>query len=84
MSEQSAPFPVGEGDAPEVAAVDVRDLIVAREPLVDVGVVGGQQFTDAAVLAQLCLDEQPRLLPERVTQVLIELRIRVDVGNDAR
>ena len=35
---------VGERDAPEVAAVDVRDLVVPRQPLVHERVVGGQQI----------------------------------------
>ena len=83
MSEQSAASAVGERHAPKVTAVDVRDLIVTGKPLVDVGVVGGQQLADAAILTQLGVDEQPRLLPERFAQVLIELRIGIDVGNDA-
>ena len=37
--------------APEVAALDVRDAVVPREPLVDERVVGAQQVERAAVLA---------------------------------
>ena len=43
LTEQPAPRLVGERHAPEVAAVDVRDAVVPREPFVDVCVVGVEQ-----------------------------------------
>ncbi len=42
VSEQSFPRIVGHRDAPELAAVDVRDSIVPGQPLVDERVVGAQ------------------------------------------
>ena len=51
--------------APEVRAVDVRDAVVPRQPLVDERVVGGQQIDDVAVLADDALEEQLRLALER-------------------
>ena len=45
-------------DAAEVAAVDVGDAVVPRQPLVDERVVGGQQVEDAAVLAHDAVEEQ--------------------------
>ena len=44
--------------------------------------VAAGQIRDPAVLAQLRSDEQPCFLPESVAQVLIEFRIRIDVGHD--
>ena len=55
LTEQPAPHAVGEGDAPEVAAVHVRDPVVAGEPLVHERVVRGDQIDDAAILAQLAI-----------------------------
>ena len=61
-------------DAAEAAAVDVRNAVVLREPLVEERVVGLQQVEHAAVLAQDALEEQLRLLPERLPQVVVEVR----------
>src|SRR6185503_3095727 len=83
LTEQSTPNAVGEGDAPEVAAIHVRDPVVASEPLVHERVVGGDQIHDAAILAQLRSNEQSRFLAERVAEVLVELRMRIDVWHDA-
>src|SRR5690606_17045747 len=49
-----------------------------REALVDERVVGGNQIDDAAVVAQLALEKQRRLLEKRRAQVFVELR--KDVG----
>ena len=38
-------------DAPELAAVDVRNAVVAGQTLIDKGVIGGQQIHHAAVFA---------------------------------
>ena len=60
-------------DAAEAAAVDVRDAVVLREPLVEERVVRLQQVEHAAVLAQDALEEQLRLLAERLPQVVVEV-----------
>ena len=56
----------GQRHAAEVAAVDVRDAVVPRQPLVDERVVGVQQVEDAAVLAHDALEEQLGLRAERL------------------
>ena len=45
-----------------------------RQPLVDERVVRGQQVEDAAVLAHDAVEEQLRLAPERLPQVVVEVR----------
>ena len=60
-------------DAPEVAAVDVRDPVVAGQPLVDERVVRGQQLHDAAVLADDAVHEQLGLPPEALAQLVVEV-----------
>ena len=63
--------------APEVAALDVRDAVVPRQPLVQERVVGAQQVERAAVLADDAVEEQLGLAPERLAQRVVE------VGKDA-
>ena len=59
------------------------NAVVRRQPLVEERIVGRQQLHDAAVVAHLAADEQPRLLLHRVAQVLVEFRIQLGVGDDA-
>ena len=63
-----------ERDAAEMAAVDVRDAVVLREPLVHERVVGGQQVEHAAVFPDDALEEQLGLAAERLPQVVVEVR----------
>ena len=65
VTVRTLPFPSSpprrssvERHAPEPAAVDIRNLVVLREPLVEERVVGGEQLEDAAILAQLALEEE--------------------------
>ena len=62
---------------------DVRDAVVLRQPLVDERVVGGQQIEHAAVLAHDALEKQLGLAPERLPQVVVEVRKDSEFGHDA-
>ena len=73
-----------ERDAAEAAAVDVRNAVVLRQPLVDERVVGAQQIEHAAILAQDAVEEELRLLPERLPQVVVEVREQPHVRRDRR
>ena len=44
--------------AAELRAVDVRDAVVLGQPLVDEGVIRGQQIEDAAILVDDAVEEQ--------------------------
>ena len=79
MAEQAATVGARHGDAPEAAAVDTRNAVVAREPLVEERVVGRQQLGERAIVAQLAADEQLGLAPERLAQVLVELREQIRI-----
>ena len=58
LPEQAAPRVVRiERDAAEVAAVNIRNAVVTRQPLVDERVVGVEQVDDAAVLAGRCVQK---------------------------
>ena len=70
--------------APEVAAVDAGHAVVTRQPLVDEGVVGGQQVEHVAVCAEDALDEQLGLAPHRLPQPLADVRKAVLVRHDRR
>src|SRR5690606_15239604 len=58
----------------ELRTVDVGDAVVLGQPLVDVGVVGGQQVEDAAILVNDAAEEQFDLAPVGVTQGAVEVR----------
>ena len=63
MPEQSAPLiEIRERDAAEAAAVNARNAVMARQPLVDERVVRAQEVQHAAILAQGAGDEQPGFL----------------------
>ena len=64
LAEQSAPGRVLYRDAPEVAAVDVRDAVVLREPVIDEGVVRRQQIDHVVVLAHDAVEEHFGLFAE--------------------
>src|SRR3989442_9288559 len=57
--------------------VHVRDLIMARQPLVDERVVGRQELDDAAIAADLAGKEHFRLSPECLAEVLVEIRKQI-------
>ena len=65
---------VGHRHAAELAAVDVGDAVVPRQPLVHERVVGAQQVEHAAVLADDALEQQLGLAAERLPQVVVEVR----------
>ena len=71
-----------ERHAPELAAVDVRDAVVLRQPLVDERVVRGQQIDDAPILADDAVEQQLHFaahrLPQRIVEVGIDHRQRAD------
>ena len=52
VPEQPLSGLVGDRHAAKTAAVDVRNAVVPRQPLVDERVVGAQQIEDAAILAR--------------------------------
>ena len=85
LAQQPAPGVVGlaERDAAEPAAGDVRDPVVAREPLVDERVVGRQQVEHAPVLGHEAREEQLGLAAERLPQVVVEIGEPLDDGNVA-
>ena len=56
---------IGKCHAPEAAAVDAGDSVVAREPFVDESVIGVQQIVHAAILANRAADEHFRFRLER-------------------
>ena len=58
MSEQTAARAVRIRHLAELVADDVRDPVVPREPLVDEGVVGGEQIRDRPILADDVAEEE--------------------------
>ena len=73
---------VAELDAPEVAAVDVRDAVVLGQALVQERVVRLQQVEHAAILAHDALEQEFRLLAEGLPQVVVEVGEQAQVRGD--
>ena len=68
LAEQPAPRIVGQRHAAELAAVDVGDAVVLRQPFVDEGVVSGQQVEDVTVFTHDAVEEELGLALERIAQ----------------
>ena len=81
----SSPRRASSGDlhAPELAAVDVGDAVMPRQPLVDERVVGIQQIHDAAVFAHDAVEEQRRLFLHRLAKVVVEIGERFQIRSGA-
>ena len=73
-----------ERDAPELAAVDVRDAVVLGQPLVDERVVGRQQVDDAAILADDAVEQQLDFAAHRLAQRIVEVRDRAAAAATSR
>ena len=83
LPQQAAALAVPvQRDAPEVAAVHVRNAVVLREPLVQERVVGLEQVEHAAVFAQDALEKQLGFAAERLAQVVVEIGKQPQVGRD--
>ena len=70
--------------APELRAVDIRDAVVSRQPLVDERVVRGQQIDDVAILADDAVEEQLGLALQALAQLVVPVRIEDAVGRRRR
>ena len=80
LAEQTAAAVVGQRHAAEVVAVDIRDAVVPRQPLVEERVVGGEQVDDAAVVADLAVDEELGLALHGVAQIVVEIGKGLGIG----
>ncbi len=73
MREDSGAGRTGQGDLLEFLAPDFGDAVVPRQPFIHEAVISGQQFQDAAILADEEVDEMLRLLLHRCAQFVVEL-----------
>ena len=80
VAEQPDAIRIGDGDAPERAALYVGDAVMPRQHLVDERVVGGQQVDDAAVLAHDAVEEQLGLARHRLAEIAAVFREQAGVG----
>ena len=71
--QPAAPLLPVERDAPESAAVDVRDPVVLRQAFVEVRVVRLDQVEHAAILMQNALEGEFGFPPECLPQVVVEI-----------
>ena len=73
-----------ERDAAEPATGDVRNPVVPGEPLVDEGVIRGQELEHAPILADQILEAQLGLALQRICESRIVIRIGQCIGVEFR
>src|SRR5262245_25449664 len=73
LAENSATRAVlGQLDTTEMTALDVRDAVVTRQPLIEKGVSRSEQLDHTSILANDTAEEQLGLTLERDTQGIVE------------
>ena len=72
LAQQPKAVLIGEFYAPEVASIDTGNSIMARQLLVEKGLIRRQQVEDAVVLFQLRVEKQLRLGDERGTEIVVK------------
>ncbi len=72
LAQQAKAVFIGELYAPEVAAVDAGDAVMARQLLIEKCLVRRQQVDDAVVLFQLSVEKQLGLGDERGAEIVVE------------
>ena len=81
LRQQSAALAsIGQRHAPEPASVDAGNAVVARELLVDEGVVGVQKLEHAPIVAKRAADEELGFTLEGIHQR--EVVVRIPLGID--
>src|SRR5262249_45612124 len=71
-----------QGHAAKAAAVDIWNPIVLGKALIEKGVVRPDQIEHAAILADYAVEKELGLLPEGLTQVVVEVREETRVRAD--
>ena len=84
MAEQAEAVRIRQLDLTEALAVNPRNPVMLREPLVDERVVGAQQLQRAAVVAQDVAEKHLGLASKTLADVVIEVREHQQVGRDLR
>src|SRR5262245_5995763 len=79
LSQQSAPRRIGNSHSPKLASIKIRNPIVPRQALVHERVVRRQEIENVSVFTNDTFEEQFRLAPERLTEVVIEIRKQVGI-----
>ena len=83
MSQQAAALAaLVQRDATEVAAIDIGNVVVLREPFVQEGEVSAQQVEHAAVFAQKSFEVQLGLAAKGLAEVVVELGKEPEVGRE--
>src|SRR6185436_3564788 len=83
LPQQAAALAVWrQADAAKAAAVDIWNPVVLREALIEKGVVRPDQIEHAAILAHHAVEKELGLLPETLTEVVIEVREETRIRAD--
>src|SRR5262245_26161046 len=73
-----------ERHAPEAAAIDIGNSVVLRQALVEKGGIRLEQIKHTAIRSHNAIHEEFRLLAERLTKIIVKVRILTDVRIDGR
>src|SRR5262249_20620444 len=77
LSEDSAAWAVRfQGNAPKVAAVDIRNAVMLREAIVDKCVIGIEKIHDSAIFPDDAINEHLGFTLEGLPQIFIEVLSR--------
>ena len=82
LREQALPLRAGERDLAELLAGDPGQAVVLGQPLIDEGVIGGEEVDDRPVLLEDVPEELLRLRAHVAAQLLAEVGEFVVVGID--
>ena len=82
MAEETLTVSVAVSHSAELIAEYAGDPIVARQALVQIGIVGSKQVEDASILPNETGKEDLRLAAHRIGELLIEIREPVRIGMD--
>ena len=83
MGEEAAALSgIGQRDAAETAAVNPGDFVVPRQAFVDVGVIGAQQFADAAIFLERIGNEEFGFLLKGLQEAFVVIRVADGIDDD--
>src|SRR5207237_7718180 len=82
VAEQAEAVWIRQLNLTEALAIDARNPVMLRQPLVDERVLGAQQLQRAAVVAQDVAEKQLGLAAEALANVVVEIREHQQVGCD--
>ena len=80
--QPASPAVLAQRDAPEVAAIHMRDAVMLGQPFVDIREIRAQQVECAPILAQDAFEKELGFLTKGLPKIVIEVREQAHVRSD--